>query len=393
VLLVAHIAALVWPQAIGFAAADSYGGPQESAHSSSDGAPAESNSSKVPTEIDGEMGAAIYVRTDTDTTTVVSPQVRYRMDIGPDAATIELGATIDAWSSASVDIRTAATPRVRENRVELTASGSFALPKRRRFGVGYRYSQEPDYLSNAVNLFVSGESNNRRATITARVFAAFDAIGRSGDKDFFSRAQSVGGFFGWTHVLSGKSWLTLGNETRATFGFQSSPYRLVALGGPGPGCAGSVLCIPEIVPRRRVRNATEARVRFALRPRVSLGATYRFYADSWSLLSHTGAIDLGLNLPQSFVLAFESRIYKQGPTNFYRATYPETGNRWATRDRELSPLLSFRNLVSVSCERKKKKLGYAVGVLAGGTYYRYFDFLGLERVFALELGLNTSLLY
>src|SRR5688572_28194173 len=55
-----------------------------------------------------ELGSAIYVRTDTDHTTVVSPQVRAAVNV-TESTSVDVTYLVDVWTSASIDIVTSAT--------------------------------------------------------------------------------------------------------------------------------------------------------------------------------------------------------------------------------------------------------------------------------------------
>ena len=68
---------------------------------------------------DREVRAAsiVYVRTDTDDTTVVSPTVN-ASGKASETVTVNGGYAVDAWSGASVDVVSAATHTIRERRQE-----------------------------------------------------------------------------------------------------------------------------------------------------------------------------------------------------------------------------------------------------------------------------------
>src|SRR4029077_6400370 len=98
-----------------------------------------------------EAAAALYVRGDTDSTTVVSPHVRANKRIG-DSTSVDVTYAADVWSSASVDIRASASVRpVTEQRDEL----NFGLAhewEALRLHAGYRFSTEHDYTSHGATL-------------------------------------------------------------------------------------------------------------------------------------------------------------------------------------------------------------------------------------------------
>ncbi len=339
-----------------------------------------------------ETAALVYVRTDSDHTTVVSPRTRVRVPVGGERNHVDLVYAVDVWTSASVDIRTAATGRVREQRDELVAGGdrTFAWGTA---GLSYRFSHEPDYVSNAGSAFVKVEARQKTITVDGRISGGHDVVGRSGDEQFGERIVHGSAYGGYTHILGRNTLAQVSVEGRVQHGFLSSPYRWVSLGRSAL-CADSFgLCIPEVHPGQRLRLASVARLRRAFGPRWSSGAAYRFYADSWGVLGHTGRLDVRVVAHSNLMLGLEARIHGQSGARFYRPIYGESG-AFFTRDRELSTMWNARG--GASAEATIPILGATdlrVGALLGGGMYRYPDFVGLDTVGVLEatVSLGVSL--
>lgn len=336
-----------------------------------------------------ETAASVYVRTDSDQTTVVSPRTRVRVPVAGPRNHVDLVYAVDVWTSASVDIRTAATGRVREQRDEIDA-GADRTFSWGTAGLGYRFSHEPDYLSNAGSAFVQVEARQKTITIDGRVSAGQDVVGRSGDEHFGERIGHGSAYVGYTHVLGRNTLAQLTAEGRLQRGFLSSPYRWVSLGG-SPLCADSFgLCIPEVHPGQRFRLASMARVRRALSPRWSSGAAYRFYADSWGVLGHTGKLDLRLAAKPNLILGLEGRMHGQTGARFYRPAYGESGT-FFTRDRELSTMWNARGSASAEATFPvHDATDLRVGALLGGGVYRYPNFVGLDTVGVLEATISVG---
>ena len=332
------------------------------------------------------IDTSIYTRSDSDHTTVVSPRIRFHQGFAHRAGETNLNFiyAADVWTSASVDIRTAASKRVIEQRDEIVAS----LDHRKgpwEFGLGYRISTEPDFLANGLSLAFAWEGLARNVRLESRVTLEHDRVGRSGDPQFAKRLESVSSWFGYTQVLSRSTLLQFAVEQRSSYGYHASPYRWVGLGGAS-NCSGDVaLCVPEVHPDRRARFALVGRLRQGLGKRLSVGLDYRYYVDSWALQSHTLGGDLRLAASKSLLLALEYRGYFQSGAWFYRSAYPlvpEGG--FATRDRELSPMLDHRATGAIEWSRRWTRVAITSGLLFGGAIYRYGDFLGLARVIAVE---------
>jgi hypothetical protein len=333
-----------------------------------------------------ELDTSVYTRSDTDHTTVVSPRIHFRQDFEHrhGETGVNLLYLADVWTSASVDIRTAASARVTEQRDEIVA----AVDHRRRsweLGLGYRMSTEPDFLANGMTLSFAWEGLSRNVRLESRVTLEQDRVGRSGDPHFARRLQALTSWFGYTQVLSRSTLMQFAVEQRSSFGYHASPYRWVGLGGPS-NCSGtSELCVPEVHPDRRARFALVGRLRQGLGKRVSIGIDYRYYIDSWALQSHTIGGDLRIQASPSLLLAFEYRAYLQSGAWFYRSEYPLVPmGGFATRDRELSSMFDQRATAAFDWSRRWSKVGVGTGLLTAIAVYAYDDFLGLARVLAVE---------
>ncbi len=334
-----------------------------------------------------ELRASMYVRTDTDHTTVYSPRARYRQQLGSPQRRLDISYSLDAWSSASIDIRTAATPTVTELRHEADIGYNQEIGLG-GVGLGYRLSYEPDYLSNAVRLSGMRDFLQRTITLSGRLFGSFDRVGRAGDRFFRQQVISAGGLASAAFVLSKSTLALFAYELRGVFGYQASPYRYVAIGG-GLCAAGSTFCLPEEVPRQRVRHATVGQLRQAIGRRVALGGLYRFYIDSWALRSHTWSFDTSVMLAKGAYLRGSYRGYAQSGASFYRVNYGIDA-RFLTRDRELSSLGNHRVALRGSYDKRLRRGTLDVGAQVAGSRLQYDEFIGLTHVFALEVSMSLG---
>ena len=340
-----------------------------------------------PVPSGGQARGGVYVRTDSDHTTVVSPRAHLVQPVAGPQDRVDLTYSLDAWTSASVDIRTAATPVVvRENRHEGVAG--FARERgNTAWSASYRLSREPDYLANSASLAGQVELAQRTITLAGRLFGALDRVGRASDAEFREPLRAGGALVSAAFIPTRTAVLQLAYELRGALGYMASPYRFVAV-GPGDGLcgAGSRFCLPETHPRRRARHAWALRARQALGRRLALAGTYRFYIDSWRLRSHTAALELAATPSRRTLLALEYRLHAQSGAFFYRARYRAPGPpAYFTRDRELSSLASHRLALHFTYTRELGRGALEFGALAAGTRIGYDDFVGLGEVWALEL--------
>jgi hypothetical protein len=331
-----------------------------------------------------EGGITMFVRGDTDQTTVVSPRATVGVGLDEDRTRFDVAYMADVWTSASIDIRTAATVPVTEQRDQIDAAASRQIDDV-NIGASYYLSGEADYWSHGVSLFSRQEILGKCTTLEERATWSHDTVGRSGDPAF-SRPLDTGSLrLGLTQILTPQMIVQAVWEGAYRVGYQSSPYRFVGLGGDGQ-CGGSaVLCVPEANPDTRLRNAIVLHGRYSLSPGSSLGLGYRLYFDDWGVNAHTVTAQVAWLPSDVSTITLRYRFYLQSAAGFYRSAYPLPAGqlRYATRDRELSPM--FSNRVALSYETKFEladdiTLGLALAL--GGTVFVYGDFVGLDEVFA-----------
>lgn len=332
-----------------------------------------------------DASTTTYVRRDTDRTRVVSPSVQVAGAIG-ESVRMRAAYGVDVWAGASIDVRTSASQAVHETRNQVDAEASYALP-RATLGASYRGSFEPDYLSNGGVLTVHGRSTSGNTEVRVDVAASADVVGRAGDP-WFAMPQRRGSIrVAWTQTLDTKSLLELATESTFVHGFQSSPYRFVAIGAPL--CASTApTCLQESAPDSRLRQSLSVRGRRAFGDQVSLGLAYRFYFDSWAIHSHSIESDLArlVGVHGTFELVY--RYYTQRAASFYRETYDSISatDGYVTRDRKLSTF--FTNALGIGYVHTFSRSGdaptYVVGARATGTVFHYLDFVGLTRVYVVE---------
>jgi hypothetical protein len=341
-----------------------------------------------------EGSTGIFVRADSDRTVVITPRASLGTVVNRERTRFDASYAADIWTSASIDIRTAATHRITEQRDQVDASVTHELADW-NLGGSYYFSYEPDYVSHGASFFTSQELAEGSTTLEQRLLFAWDTVGRVGDPRFERPVLTLGGRVAFTQAIDADTLLQAVYEVSYREGYQASPYRYVGMGGDGR-CGGSAeLCIPESHPGIRWRHAAVLRARRALSDDSSLGLAYRLYRDSWGVLSHTGTAQLAWITGDDSTLTFQYRFYVQSGAGFYRSAYPVlTGQRlYVTRDRELSPMFSNRVALSYETLFRMGDSGTVLrlALAVGGTAFVYRDFVGLDQVYALDTGLAVSL--
>lgn len=400
--LVGGVAGLVWPGLVGpgligsgLVSTPAWAAPPEKAI-------ADTTLKDNRDDPGGELETAFYIRSDTDKTVVITPSVHFRKTLGPEDKTgVDVIYLADVWTSASIDVRSAASKEVVEQRDEVNLSVDHEEGLW-RFGVGYRHSFETDYVSNALSIGVARDAFMRNTTFEGRVFGAMDTVGRSGDENFSEPVRSFGVFAGVTQVLSKQAMMQVSGEFRYSKGYLSSPYRYVPIGDKLPNCGvQSGLCLPEAHPGLKTRLAGVVRFRHALGKKLSAGAAYRFYWDLWKIQSHTAQVDLAANVTRNFQAAADFRFYTQSAAFFYRTSYNmddltgKRGDSYLTRDRELSPLSNIRAGLRLEYAGPVSQKGFGVkaGILGAFTRFDYRNFIGLDQVQAYELATNLGMVF
>lgn len=330
--------------------------------------------------------STVYGRSDSDATRVLSPSVEVVGQAGDVSA--QASYTVDAWTGASVDVVTAATPAIRELRHDV-GTGIGYERREHRFSARYRYSFEPDYWSHGLVLGAERDFAARNTTLALDLLGSLDTVGRARDPFFRQPLRSLGARAALTQVLGRSAIAQLAWETTILDGFQASPYRFVAIGSDAMCAAGTPYCIPEQVPNLRVRNAIYARGRHAIDRRLSVGLEGRFYFDDWGVRSFAVAPDLAWRVANATTISTHYRYYTQNDARFYRPHYLDLTSSlgYATRDRKLSAF--FTNELGGELlhrfEFADTTTALVVGARSTLSRFDYLAFVGLDSVWALEL--------
>lgn len=370
------------------------------------------------TAVANEGGLSLFIRGDSDNTVVVTPRLAVRGVFNEERTSVNAAYAADVWTSASVDIRTAASRPagtrgvansyrwITEQRDQLDLSASHQIDDV-LIGASYYYSGENDYSSHGFTLRSTQEVFGKSTTFEESFRYVHDIVGRSGDPTFARNLDSGTARASLTQILSPNAILQAVWDGTYRIGYQSSPYRFVGLGGGNASCVDSLLCVPESHPEVRIRNAFVLRARYAftnergVESSSSAGLEYRFYVDDWGIYSHTAVAQIAWVPARRQTLTLRYRFYTQTAAGFYQSSYnppPGAQIRYVTRDRELSPMFSNRIAGSYEgiahlAEGVELRIAFALG----GTVFVYSDFqvgdpiYGLDTVYAVDGTLSFTL--
>jgi hypothetical protein len=340
-------------------------------------------------------GTAVYVRKDSDQTTVIAPRWHVGAPV-TETTHLDFVYTVDVWTSASIDIRTSASKPITEQRDEMDTSVSQELGNLTLTG-SYRYSHEPDYVSHGGTVGASYAFADKAATLDLRLAGAFDQVGRAGDPHFDRPVQNLSARLGFTQVLDTKTFAQVVYEVMNAHGYNSSPYRFIGVDTTNGLCGTTAIyCVPESNPNERLRHAVALNIRRALGDKFSLGLGYRFYLDSWQVMSHTVLAELAFNPVPELLFALRYRFYTQGSAEQYSSTYDvadTTSPKFYTNDKELSTFISHRIALDIERDFELDARGHRLNVIlsAAPSLFKYSNYAPLSQITAIEITLATVL--
>lgn len=324
----------------------------------------------------GDVKSSLAMYADSDKTTVVTSVVDGSVRL-PQPVTVNAHALVDAVSSASVDVVSAATERFTESRVELGATAAVGFSQASEGTIGYTHSGENDWQSHAVELGYSHDLAKKNAKITIGYGFTRNSVGRAHDPNFEKRLDIQGAQIGLSQILDKKTLLTFAYTLSYAGGYQGSPYRFVTL--------MDGFSAPESPPEARTRHALTGRVMHVIGSANVIDAEYRFYADDWGILSHTAELAYTRELTREWSLRFRVRGYHQNHATFYEEAYAMP-MRYMTVDRELSTF--WDGMLGA-------KLGYVgdnwdLEAKVDTTVYRFEDYARLRGRVAVVTGLGVT---
>jgi len=336
---------------------------------------------RVEVDGDAELRQSLYV--DNDHTTVATSEVEATVTPGHAGVTMRAGYLADVISSASVDVVSAATTRWQELRNQ--GSGGLSFSRGQWQGdVGYTFSDENDWTSHTGAASVGRDLFQRNTNISVGYVFVHNQIFRANDVGFEDHLVTHAGNVALTQVLGKTTNARLTGFVSSNDGLQSSPYRYVPIGrAPGAApdrratCVSALWCPREQHPRGRYRFAvTGTLLQYVGRRRpAALEGSYRFYGDTWRVLSHTMELAYKVDLHRVVQLRVRSRTYYQGAASFYEEYY-DAPQRYISIDRELSRFL--HQLAGVKLTYKSGALGKLVDlridIKADVFYFHFFNF-------------------
>lgn len=184
------------------------------------------------------------------------------------------------------------------------------------------YSTESDYDSIGVALNQTLDFNAKNTTVALGVSHNFDRVLDAGtlvrpreyqDKD------TTEGLVGVTQLLGPRTVLTANFSTSYSDGYLTDPYRVISRRATATSAVGGT--VGEVRPSHKFAGIGYVSLTQHLTEiDASAELSYRIYADSFGIWSHTGQVEWFQKLGRHVILAPFARYYTQTAADFYMIT-------------------------------------------------------------------------
>jgi len=187
----------------------------------------------------------------------------------------------------------------------------------------FTHSLESDYESYGVSLGDAVDFNDKNTTLKFGFSHNFDSALSSPTyypPRVWKEKQSTEGIIGISQLLSPKAIfstaLTFGNDS----GYLSDPYRFAAFEPFGPGAE---FAAPDTRPSHRNKEVLYTSLTYFVVPaHASIEGSYRFYHDSYGILSHTLELSWHEWLGSHVIIEPRFRFSEQSAADFYTTGFP-----------------------------------------------------------------------
>jgi hemolysin activation/secretion protein len=199
-------------------------------------------------------------------------------------------------------------------------------------------SEESDFTSDSYSFSVSQGMFGDLTTLTLAYSLGNDEVRRSDDETFVREADRQFYSVGLTQIITRNLIMGLNVETITDEGFLNNPYRTVRYVDSSNPIGYSYEA--ELYPNTRTSTAVGIRARYYLPYRAAIQGEYRFFTDTWGILSHTGAISY-THPWGAWTFTGKYRHYTQDQADFYSDLFPRSeATNFRGRDKELSKFVS-----------------------------------------------------
>jgi len=267
--------------------------------------------------------------------TIKGPSILVRKKAGKSVSFVA-NYYVDMISSASIDVVTTASPYTEER--EQLSIGMDYLRGNTTMSISVTNSEESDFTSDSYSFSVSQGMFGDLTTLTLAYSLSNDEVRRSDDDTFVREADRQFYSVGLTQIITRNLIMGLNVETITDEGFLNNPYRTVRYVDSSNPIGYSYEA--ELYPNTRTSTAVGIRARYYLPYRAAIQGEYRFFTDTWGILSHTGAISY-THPWGAWTFTGKYRHYTQDQADFYSDLFPRSeATNFRGRDKELSKFVS-----------------------------------------------------
>ncbi len=273
------------------------------------------------------------------------PSILIRKKVGK-SVSIVANYYVDMVSSASIDVVTTASPYTEER--EQMSLGMDYLRGNTTMSIAITNSEESDFSADSYSFKVSQDMFGDMTTLTLAYSLGSDEVRRSDDVTFIRDADRQFYSVGLTQIISRDLIMGVNIETITDEGYLNNPYRSVRYSDPINPLGYSYEA--ELYPNTRTSTAIGVRARYFLPYRAAIQGEYRFFTDTWGILSHTGAVSYTHPWGQ-WTFTGKYRFYTQDQADFYSDLFARSeATNFRARDKELSQFASHNFRIQASYE-------------------------------------------
>jgi hypothetical protein len=248
------------------------------------------------------------------------------------------------------------------------------------------FSKEEDYLSINTAIGTERNYNDKNTTLSAAGGFSYDWIDPTDPNFSLARPSSeekwsIDLSAGISQILSRASTASFTVDYKHSDGYLSDPYKAIV----ELGSSGTLLSDERPDQKDQVSLLARYRHHFEM-VSGSLHADYRFYADDWSITSHTVDLAWYQNFFEWLTITPSVRWYSQGKADFYETVLPAGGvTNHRSSDYRLSPYgavsyrikaeVEFKDLWGFNAPDWLQAIGVSDGLdlIASVSYERYFS--------------------
>jgi hypothetical protein len=185
---------------------------------------------------------------------------------------------------------------------------------------GGAYSKEHDYESFGISLNDAIEFNEKNTILQLGVSHNFDSVRDANRVNWYDK-DTTEGIVGVSQLLSPKTIFTAAFTFGNDSGFLRDPYRLAEY-HPNIFPANFNIGVNERRPSHRNKEIVYTSLTHYFESLdASLEGSYRFYNDSYGVMSHTLGLTWHQKLGKHFILEPMFRVSEQSAADFYSTTF------------------------------------------------------------------------